>query len=95
MAQSQGGQAVTIEQRIINVAEKQNYYDSRELRAIALEVRKREDRIKQLEDHVVQIEKAGDELICYLSHRIETNHSDSIWHSASIKWGKAKKDVKP
>lgn len=41
---------MTIEQRIINVAEKQNYYDSRELRAIALEVRKREDRIKQLEE---------------------------------------------
>jgi len=41
---------VTLEQRIINFAEKQNYYDSRELRAIALEVRKREDRIKQLEE---------------------------------------------
>ena len=40
---------MSVEQRIINVAEKQNYYDSRELRAIALEVRKREDRIKQLE----------------------------------------------
>jgi hypothetical protein len=43
---------MTIEERIINVAEKQNYYDSRELRAIALEVRKREDRIKQLEDRI-------------------------------------------
>jgi len=43
---------MTIEQRIINVAEKQNYYDSRELRAIALEVRKREDRIKQLEEEL-------------------------------------------
>jgi hypothetical protein len=41
---------VSIEQRILNIAEKQNYYDSRELRAIALEVRKREDRIKQLEE---------------------------------------------
>ena len=41
---------MTIEQRIINVAEKQNYYDSCELRAIALEVRKMEDRIKQLEE---------------------------------------------
>jgi hypothetical protein len=41
---------VSVEQRIINVAEKQNYYDSRELRAIALEVRKLEDRIKQLEE---------------------------------------------
>lgn len=43
---------MTLEQRIINIAEKQNYYDSRELRAIALEVRKREDRIKQLEDRI-------------------------------------------
>ena len=86
---------MTLEERILIVASGFSYTDSRELHAIALEVRKREDRIKQLEDHVVQIEKAGDELICYLSHRIETNHSDSIWHSASIKWGKAKKDVKP
>jgi hypothetical protein len=52
MDASKGGQAVTLEQRIINIAEKQNYYDSRELRAIALEVRKREDRIKQLEDRI-------------------------------------------
>ena len=43
---------MSLEQQIINVAEKQNYYDSRELRAIALEVRKREDRIKQLEDRI-------------------------------------------
>ena len=43
---------MSVEQRILKVAEKQNYYDSRELRAIALEVRKREDRIKQLEDRI-------------------------------------------
>jgi len=46
---------VSLEQRIINVAEKQNYYDSRELRAIALEVRKREDRIKQLEEELMDV----------------------------------------
>ena len=40
---------MTLEQRIINVAEKHNYYGSRELRAIALDVRKLEDRVKQLE----------------------------------------------
>ena len=50
--QSQGGQAVSVEQRILNIAEGPNWYDSRELRAIALEVRKREDRIKQLEDRI-------------------------------------------
>ena len=46
---------MSLEQRIINVAEKQNYYDSRELRAIALEVRKREDRIKQLEEELMDV----------------------------------------
>ena len=46
---------MSVEQRIINVAEKQNYYDSRELRAIALEVRKREDRIKQLEEKLMHV----------------------------------------
>ncbi len=44
---------MSVEQRILNIAEKQNYYDSRELRAIALEVRKREDRIKQLEEELM------------------------------------------
>jgi hypothetical protein len=53
MAQSQGGQAVSIEQRILNIAEEPIsiwWYDRRELRAIAFEVRKLEDRIKQLEE---------------------------------------------
>lgn len=40
---------MSIEERILNIAEKQNYYESRELRAIAFEVRKLEDRVKQLE----------------------------------------------
>jgi hypothetical protein len=43
---------VSIEQRILKVADGPNWYDSRELRAIALEVRKREDRVKQLEDRI-------------------------------------------
>jgi hypothetical protein len=43
---------VTLEDQILNIAEAPNWYDSRELRAIALEVRKREDRIKQLEDRI-------------------------------------------
>jgi hypothetical protein len=52
MEQSQGGQAVSIEERILNIAEKPIpiwWDDRRELRAIALEVRKLEDRVKQLE----------------------------------------------
>jgi len=54
---------MTIEQRIINVAEKQNYYDSRELRAIALEVRKREDRIKQLEEELMDVKNKHSVLV--------------------------------
>jgi hypothetical protein len=52
LAQSQGGQAVSIEERILNIVEEPIHiwwYDKRELRAIALDVRKLEDRIKQLE----------------------------------------------
>ena len=54
---------MTIEQRIINVAEKQNYYDSCELRAIALEVRKREDRIKQLEEEIMEVKNKHSVLV--------------------------------
>lgn len=43
---------MTLEERILKVADGPNWYDSSELRAIALEVRKREDRIKQLEDRI-------------------------------------------
>ena len=43
---------MSVEERILNIAKGPNWYDSRELRAIALEVRKREDRIKQLEDRI-------------------------------------------
>ena len=54
---------MSLEQRIINVAEKQNYYDSRELRAIALEVRKREDRIKQLEEEIMEVKNKHSVLV--------------------------------
>ena len=43
---------MSVEERILKVAEGPNWLDSRELRAIALEVRKREDRIKQLEEEL-------------------------------------------
>lgn len=46
---------MSIEERILNIAEGPNWYDSRELRAIALDVRKMEERIKRLEE-------AGDDL---------------------------------
>ncbi len=43
---------MSIEERILNIVEEQIYiwwYDKRQLRAIALDVRKLEDRVKQLE----------------------------------------------
>jgi hypothetical protein len=43
---------VSVEQRILDLPAFADYNDRRELRAIALEVRKREDRIKQLEDRI-------------------------------------------
>ena len=50
-------QTMTLEERILNVVEEPLglwavQSNKRELRAIALEVRKREDRIKQLEDRI-------------------------------------------
>jgi cell shape-determining protein MreC len=50
MKQSQGGQAVSVEQRILDLPAFADYNDRRQLRAIALDVRKLEDRIKQLEE---------------------------------------------
>jgi len=55
----------------------------------------RGERIKRLEDRIRRLEEAGGELICYLSHRIKTDKDDPIWHTASIKWGKVKKEAKP
>jgi len=43
---------VSVEERILFLAESPDCNHPRELRAIALEVRKREDRIKQLEDRI-------------------------------------------
>lgn len=41
---------MSLEQRILNIDLENAYYCGKELRAIALEVRKMEDRIKQLEE---------------------------------------------
>ena len=43
---------MSVEQRILFLAESPDCNHPRELRAIALEVRKREDRVKQLEDRI-------------------------------------------
>jgi uncharacterized protein with PhoU and TrkA domain len=41
-----------VEQRILDIAEAPSWFYGKELRAIALEARKMEDRIKQLEDRI-------------------------------------------
>ena len=46
---TKGGQAVSIEERILIISESSDCNHPRELRAIAFEVRKLEDRVKQLE----------------------------------------------
>jgi hypothetical protein len=40
---------VSIEYRILNIAEKPNWFCNKDLRAIAIDARKLEDRVKQLE----------------------------------------------
>jgi predicted nucleic acid-binding Zn-ribbon protein len=46
---------VSVEQQILFLSESPDCNQSRELRAIALEVRKREDRIKQLEEELMDV----------------------------------------
>ena len=46
---------MSVEQRILFLAESPDCNHPRELRAIALEVRKREDRIKQLEEELMDV----------------------------------------
>jgi hypothetical protein len=49
MEKTEGGQAVSIEQRILVFVSQVGWFGGHELRAIALDVRKLEDRVKQLE----------------------------------------------
>jgi hypothetical protein len=49
----------------------------------------------RLKERIKRLEEAGDELICYLRHRIKTHDSDAVFHGASITWGKVKKEAKP
>lgn len=46
---------MSVEQRILTLSEAPGCNHPRELRAIALEVRKREDRIKQLEEQLMDV----------------------------------------
>ncbi len=69
----------------------------RELNAANSEIERLTNKVAQLyegseeqKQRIKRLEKAGDELIDYLKHRIKTDHLNPIWHTASIKWGKAK-----
>jgi len=54
---------VSVEQRILFIAESPDCNHPRELRAIALEVRKREDRIKQLEEELMDVKNKHSVLV--------------------------------
>ena len=75
---------MSVEQRILDVvnANVSAWRDSRELRAIALEVRKREDRIKQLEDRIKRLEEA---LECIREYWNRDNNNramiDACWYA--------------
>lgn len=54
---------MSIEERILNIAEGPNWYDSRELRAIALDVRKMEERINRLEEAGDAMDKTAEPFV--------------------------------
>ena len=54
---------MSVEQRILTLSESPDCNHPRELRAIALEVRKREDRIKQLEEESMEVKNKHSVLV--------------------------------
>lgn len=54
---------MSVEQRILTLSESPDCNHPRELRAIALEVRKREDRIKQLEEELMDVKNEHSVLV--------------------------------
>ena len=54
---------MSLEQQILNIDLEKAYYCGKELRAIALEVRKREDRIKQLEEEIMEVKNKHSVLV--------------------------------
>ena len=67
---------MSVEQRILNIAEGPNWYDGKELRAIALEVRKREDRIKQLEEELMEVKNKHSVLVADVA--LDEDRADRI-----------------
>ena len=54
---------MTLEQQILTLSESPDCNHPRELRAIAFEVRKREDRIKQLEEEIMEVKNKHSVLV--------------------------------
>lgn len=54
---------MSLEQQILNIDLEKAYYCGKELRAIALEVRKLEDRIKQLEEEIMEVKNKHSVLV--------------------------------
>lgn len=75
---------MNLEERILNIAEAPAWYDSRELSAIALEVRKREDRIKQLEARIQRLEDCAE-----TAWGIIANVNDGSWQEQRADWREA------
>ena len=83
---------MTLEERIIEVADCVAYPYKRNLREIALEVRKREDRIKQLEDNIEKLKDAGDLVFIWLIYN--RSHIGGLdVDSALREWKQSKKEA--
>ena len=54
---------MSVEQKILFLSEAPGCYQSRELRAIAFQVRKLEDRIKQLEEEIMEVKNKHSVLV--------------------------------
>ena len=83
---------MSIEERILFLAESPDCNHPRELRAIALEVRKREDRIKQLENNIEKLKDAGDLVFIWLLYN--RSHIGGLdVDSALREWKQSKKEA--
>ncbi len=82
---------MSIEERILNIAEGPNWYDSRELRAIALDVRKMEERIKRLEREVELLRFYGNKDCTAQADEAATRWRDERFHP-ELSECKAKED---
>lgn len=83
---------MTIEQRIREIADCVPYPYKGNLREIAVEARKMEDRIKQLEDNIEKLKDAGDLVFIWLIYN--RSHIGGLdVDSALREWKQSKKEA--